>query len=165
MNKKYIDEFRKIKDHLAAHPSLPQFTFREDVTFSLFFSYNTRVEKLSRILSSCQKIFILKKSNGGAIALPAIETLKKMLHKFKTKCPYFLLKEKVDDVFYKDVCTEYVNKISFCNQRLKDAVENRVHVSPNCFAGLKFLSQIEALHPFNSNIFKTSSIPSNYSFV
>ena len=94
LNKKYIDEFRKIKDHLAAHPSLPQFTFREDVTFSLFFSYNTRVEKLSRILSSCQKIFILKKSNGGAIALPAIETLKKMLHKFKTKCPYFLLKEK-----------------------------------------------------------------------
>ena len=37
LNKKYIDEFRKIKDHLAAHPSLPQFTFREDVTFSLFF--------------------------------------------------------------------------------------------------------------------------------
>ena len=156
LNKKYIDEFRKIKDHLAAHPSLPQFTFREDVTFSLFFSYNTRVEKLSRILSSCQKIFILKKSNGGAIALPAIETLKKMLHKFKTKCPYFLLKEKVDDVFYKDVCTEYVNKITFCNQRLKNAVEKRVHVSPNCFAGLKFLSQIETLHPFNSNIFKTS---------
>ena len=62
----------------------------------------------------------------------------------------------MDDVFYKDVCTEYVNKISFCNQRLKDAVEKRVHVSPNCFAGLKFLSQIETLHPFNSNIFKTS---------
>ena len=50
----FTTQFRKHKEGISSRPSLPQFTFREDVVFSSF-SYNRRIRKLSSILSTCQK--------------------------------------------------------------------------------------------------------------
>ena len=141
MKKTFVAEFRKKKQSLQEHPTVPQFNFDEETTFCHILVFCSRIGTLREMFSHYRSIAKISKSLLHNVAPPIIGILAKSFVAIYTKCrnPF---DHDLNGKGFESACGSFMNDIRACENKIETAIIDLVTKARSTSTALGILRRI-----------------------